>query len=207
MAGKSGSRRGPNPHDWSLLANADLVGHCCAGEPAAWREFVARFSGLVYATIRRYRLGDEDARDAFQATMASAHRQIERLAAPERVVSWLISIASRNAIDQLRARTRETLVSDWTDELAGRPARGSRPAPLADEALAELEASHYLHRALQDVPPRCRRLFDALYFEDPAPSYREIGRRERIAVGTIGPLRARCLDDLQRALTQRGWRE
>jgi hypothetical protein len=54
---------------------------------------------------------------------------------------------------------------------------------------------------------RCQALLRLLFFEDPAPDYQEISFRTGLAVGSIGPIRARCLKRLKKlytALYQRG---
>lgn len=47
------------------------------------------------------------------------------------------------------------------------------------------------------LPPSCQRLL-ALLVEDPPVPYAEISSRLGIAVGSIGPMRGRCLDRLRR---------
>ena len=52
-------------------------------------------------------------------------------------------------------------------------------------------------RALDGLPPRHRLLMRAL-FDDAAGSYHEIARDLDMPVGSIGPIRGRCLTQLRR---------
>ena len=51
--------------------------------------------------------------------------------------------------------------------------------------------------ALGGVSERCRRLLEALYYEDPTPSYSELSQRLGVPVGSLGPTRARCMERLK----------
>jgi DNA-directed RNA polymerase specialized sigma24 family protein len=88
--------------------------------------------------------------------------------------------------------------------------RGSHELPTADdlggastagdEAEAHLDAAACraaVTRALDSLPPRHRDLMRAL-FDEAAGSYHEIARDLGIPVGSIGPIRGRCLEQLRR---------
>jgi DNA-directed RNA polymerase specialized sigma24 family protein len=53
-----------------------------------------------------------------------------------------------------------------------------------------------LREALARLPPGCQRLIGKL-IEDPPLTYAQIGASLGIPVGSIGPLRGRCLDRLR----------
>ena len=69
-----------------------------------------------------------------------------------------------------------------------------------EEELTRLEEAASLYDALDRLELRCRELLEMLFFEDPAPDYREIANRTGLAVGSIGPIRARCLHRLKQLL-------
>jgi RNA polymerase sigma factor (sigma-70 family) len=60
--------------------------------------------------------------------------------------------------------------------------------------------------AVNDLPDRCRRLLELLYFEVTNPSYEEISRIMNMPVASIGPTRARCLDKLRTLFRRKGIR-
>lgn len=76
--------------------------------------------------------------------------------------------------------------------------------PVLSEIIQRWERQHYIHQALQRLGSPCRELINALFLEDPAPSYEEIARRFQIAVGSVGPTRGRCLSKLETTLREMG---
>jgi DNA-directed RNA polymerase specialized sigma24 family protein len=57
--------------------------------------------------------------------------------------------------------------------------------------------------AFEELSDRCRRLL-RLLIASPRPSYQEIAAGLDIAVGSIGPIRARCLKRLHALVSERG---
>jgi DNA-directed RNA polymerase specialized sigma24 family protein len=51
--------------------------------------------------------------------------------------------------------------------------------------------------ALSGLSERCKRLIEALYYEDPTPSYGELSQRLGVPIGSLGPTRARCMERLR----------
>ena len=63
--------------------------------------------------------------------------------------------------------------------------------------MAAAERHAALREALTDLPPAWQQLMAMLAADPPVP-YAEISSRLGIAVGSIGPTRARCLDRIRR---------
>lgn len=178
---------------------------CLEHADQAWDEMLRRYSNLIYSTILKVGLPPEEQEEAFQATVVAIYRQLPRLRQPERLLSWIIGIAWRQAVNRIRSRSRETRLEEVTDPIMAhaidRPAAG----PLPDEERLALARSQQLLEALEQLSERCQRLLGYLFFEDPAPDYQEISRREKIPIGSLGPTRARCLDKLRKLFQDRGW--
>ena len=62
-----------------------------------------------------------------------------------------------------------------------------------------------LRRAMSDLPPRCRRLVEMLFFDEPARPYLEIAETLGLAVGSVGFIRQRCLEKLRKSLLEVGF--
>lgn len=77
-------------------------------------EQVVREHGPVVLRVCRALLPASDADDAWSETFASALRAYPRLRPDSNVRGWLVTIAHRRALDQLRARGRR---ADPTDRL------------------------------------------------------------------------------------------
>ncbi len=175
-----------------------LVEGLSRGDDAAWRAFLASYGPVVYAVSRRFAADGIDPEDLFQETCLRALRSIDTLQNPERIGSWVYTIAYRLGIDALR-RGRLEAVADPHAALEVMRTDGSEP-PGPDHALERLEQIAQLIDALGELDERCRRLLTALYLEEPAPPYAEIGRRQGMPIGSIGPTRARCLLKLKNLL-------
>ena len=65
------------------------------------------------------------------------------------------------------------------------------------EDLERIERQHQVRTALAGASERCKRLIEALYYEDPTPSYAELSQRLGVPVGSLGPTRARCMERLK----------
>jgi RNA polymerase sigma factor (sigma-70 family) len=88
---------------------AALVARAASGDHEAWDGLVRRYSGLLYAVCRRYRLSPEDTADAVQTVWLRLLEHLHDLRDPERVSSWLATTASRESL-RLVARRRTTPV-------------------------------------------------------------------------------------------------
>jgi DNA-directed RNA polymerase specialized sigma24 family protein len=55
-------------------------------------------------------------------------------------------------------------------------------------------------QAFRQLGPRCQELLRALLLAQPALSYAEVAEAFGMPIGSIGPSRARCLDQLRRKL-------
>ncbi len=78
-------------------------------DESAWREFDARFRGVLLATGRRLGLSEADAEEAAQESMLQAFRDYRSGRYDRsrgRLSSWLISIARHRIIDIQRRRGR-----------------------------------------------------------------------------------------------------
>jgi DNA-directed RNA polymerase specialized sigma24 family protein len=72
-------------------------------------------------------------------------------------------------------------------------------------ALAGCEKEQLLRNALRTLSDRCRRLVEMLFFETPPRPYGEIAKSLTLATGSIGFIRARCLDRLRKKMEEIGF--
>jgi len=70
-------------------------------------------------------------------------------------------------------------------------------ADVAEQELLVAERHAALREALARLPPGCQRLIGKL-IEDPPLTYAQIAASLGVPIGSIGPLRGRCLDRLRR---------
>lgn len=185
--------------DRSTPSDDTLVRRCRDGDDGAWQLLVARYSDLAYSIALRCGLDRDAAGDVVQDVFLNLYKSLRRLRRTDRLVAW-VSKASRHAswrmARSLRARrSREQAVS--------RSEATRERLPPAE--LARLEQVHRVRMAYGRIGERCRRLLDALFVKAPQPSYEEIAADLGLAVGSIGPIRRRCLEKLAGALEELGY--
>lgn len=182
--------------------DAQLLLRCRRGEQAAWAALVRRYRRLVYAIALRAGLDEAGAADVFQTTFARLVEHLARIAQPDRLQAWLVTTAKREAL-LTRARALRTV----SITRPGDADDGADEAELVDEALLpdqvveELQQAALVRRALDTLDERCRTLLLLLFGDADDLPYEEIARRTGMAVGSIGPTRARCLSRLRKALS------
>ena len=99
-------------------------------------EHVVREHGTVVMRVCRALLSPTDADEAWSETFLSALQAYPRLRPDSDVRAWLVTIAHRKAIDQLRAASRRAVPSGHLPDVAthrsrarrARAARGARSA-------------------------------------------------------------------------------
>jgi RNA polymerase sigma factor (sigma-70 family) len=176
---------------------AKLVVAASDGDQAAWNELVERFSGLVWHVARSHRLGDSDAADVSQTVWLRLVESLPRLREPAAVGGWLATTTRHECLRVLRRSDREQ-PGDY-DTIEDIPSQDASP-----EAVVQLaEDRHLVRRALDRLSDRCRTLLHALAYS-PDESYADISAALGMPVGSIGPTRSRCLQQLRRELVAGG---
>lgn len=169
-----------------------LVARAARGEQSAWDEIVERFAPLVWSICRRFRLAEADALDVAQNVWLRLVEYLPSLREPAALPGWLATTTRRECLRVQRV--------SWQQEK--QLAQPEIDVP-ADEESTEVdqwviahERSVALRAAFAQLSRRCRELLAMLMRDPPAP-YSKISSDLRIPVGSIGPSRARCLEQLR----------
>ncbi len=183
------------PPDLPGVPTGDLVRAAADGSAAAWDELVHRFGGLLWSICRDHRLSPADAADVFQLTWLRLLERLDTLQDPARVGGWLATTCKRECLATIR-RGRRTSTSSEAVELA------LEPAPPADEGVLRADRDAAVWEAFARLGERCRRVLRALVTdaEDGPPSYVREAERLQMPVGSLGPTRKRCLNQLRELL-------
>jgi RNA polymerase sigma factor (sigma-70 family) len=171
---------------------ARLLSAATRGDQRAWDQLVERYSGLVWAITRGYRLGPVETADVVQTSWLRLIEHLPQIRNPDGIGGWLATTARRESLRAIR-RTARCEPSGEIQALAGTD---------DDEVDAELltaERDAGLWAAFERLPARDQALL-RLLTTDPAPSYEEIGAALGMPIGSIGPTRARALERLRREL-------
>ena len=172
---------------------ATLVEEARRGSQTAWDSLVERFLPLVTSLMRRYRVTGADADDVNQTVWLRLVEHLDRIDEPQALPGWLATVTRHECFRLQHVRGRTVPTDPQTSATFERPDH-------SPDMLAELVADER-HTALVDALlelPAQRRDLLLLLTEDPPLSYAEISRRSGIPVGSIGPTRARALQQLRR---------
>ena len=164
----------------------ELIERCLKGDQSAWKDLVLRYQRLVYSVAHVFCSNPEDVSDVFQQVWLELYQQLADLRQIDALPAWLITVTRRRSYAAIQARSgSEPLETDIAGDSA---------------ALVQVEREHSVERALDQLPDRCRRLIDLLYFDPSEPSYSQIAQAMGMPEASIGPTRARCLEKLRKFL-------
>ncbi len=173
------------------LPDAVLLSRCSEGSDEAWRMLVHRYKNLVFSTALDVGLEPDDAGDVFQEVWLELHRSIPRIRNPDALPRWLM-VATRRLSYKVAIKKRRS-VSGVSKDLVD-------SATLSDEAYVAMRTRQRLEEALDALGGRCAHLIRLLFLRPEKLPYEEISRLTGLAIGSIGPIRARCLEKLRAIL-------
>ncbi|MGH3565429.1 MAG: RNA polymerase sigma factor [Pseudonocardia sp.] len=179
------------------LSIAELLSAAGEGNPAAWKEIIRRYGGLVRAKVCSFRQQDADTLDAVQMTWLRLAENCHRIQFPERLGGWLATTASRECLRILRQTKRIPYAAEVMAEDVADPSIGP------EQHIIDTDTAQELWNLVAELPPRGRDLLQALFTDTPLP-YSEVARTIGIPIGSIGPTRARALQQLRRMADKRG---
>ena len=110
--------------------------------------------------------------------------------------AWLCTVAKRHTWRLLEKQRREQIGRD--EDL--RETAVFIPDLRSQRQMERWEAVEWLEQGLALLDDRCRELLLALYFSPEPPAYSDVAEALDMAVGSIGPTRARCLQRLKERL-------
>jgi RNA polymerase sigma factor (sigma-70 family) len=184
---------------YQRYSDAELIAACRQDEAGAWNELVARYERLVYTIPVRYGLSRAEADDVFQTVWITLLENLVTLREPERVASWLVTTTKRATWALRRGAEHERTQATDPAEMPEVPG-GLTP----EEEVSRFQQEQLTRQAASRLDPRCRRLLYYLYQDGDLPSYAEIADKLGLSIGSIGPIRARCLDKLRAILEDEG---
>ncbi len=155
-----------------------------------------KYERLVFSIPLSYGLSKEDAADIAQLTFSILIQSLDTLRDDSRLGGWLATVARRHTWRHME-RSRHEGTGGGRDVAGSATLLGRE-----EEEIGRWELLEWLNEGLSLVSEACRRLLQALYFDERQPTYAEIAERLNMPAGSIGPTRARCLENLRRALTE-----
>jgi RNA polymerase sigma factor (sigma-70 family) len=178
-----------------------LVRECCQGNQAAWSALIEKYKNLIFSIPIKFGLPREDAADIFQAVCLDLLSDLPQLREPRALPKWLMQTSYHKC---LRVKKQRLDLLDDPTEIEERPAATTEELP--EDMLYHVQREQMLRDAIAALPPRCNRLIGMLFFDDPPRPYQEVAKQLKLATGSIGFIRGRCLKSLRRRLETEGFR-
>jgi RNA polymerase sigma factor (sigma-70 family) len=178
--------------DWNHQDDTHLIESCLLGEPRAWEALLARYSRLIYAIPIHFGFPEPVVDEIFQETCVILIEKLHTLRDRARLNSWIMTITRRACLQFLRARGR----GDSYGNLDANATDGTA----LDERLLRLERQAVVWRAIDNLDLRCQQLLKALFFTEPRQPYEVIAAAINISPGSVGPIRARCLEKVRQEI-------
>jgi RNA polymerase sigma factor (sigma-70 family) len=172
-----------------------LVQAAADGDDRAWETLVEHFSGLIWSVAGAYGFARSEAADVTQVSWLRLVEHLGRLKDPSRLGAWLVTTTRRECLRRLRAGHYEVPASD---DQRFETLRSDVPSP--ESLVLKTERAVLIWRAFRQLDSRCQELLRALLLAHPALSYEEVAEAFGMPIGSIGPTRGRCLDQLRRKL-------
>lgn len=169
------------------LTDSELVERYIDGEESSFRELVGRYEGRIVNFIQRS-IGDrERAYDLAQETFIRVYRHIHRFDTSKKFSTWIYTIASNLAKNELRNRSRnplvlfQTLTSRWDDD--HRPLQFEDSSMRPDDLFRKRQLQDLVERAAEQLPEHHREVF--ILREIEGKSYEEIAEITDTQLGTV----------------------
>lgn len=172
-----------------------LVRECLRGNEDAWAALIDKYKNLIFSIPIKRGFAQEDAADVFQRVCLLLLAELGSLREPRALPMWLIRVTSRECSEwsrQERPHARAEPIEEEKVVLA------TEPSP--EELLAQVTEEQSLREALESLSPQCRQLIQMLFFEAETRPYQVVAGSLGLATGSIGFIRAKCLERIRRRL-------
>jgi RNA polymerase sigma-70 factor (ECF subfamily) len=171
----------------SDLPDNELVARFLDGNGLAFPELVGRYQSRLLNFIYRT-IGDRDrAEDLVQETFIRVYRHLHRFDQTKKFSTWIYTIASNLAKNELRNRSRNPLVlfqtikKNW--EADHRPLQWEDPSCRPDDLFRKRHLRDMVERAVEQLPEHHRVVFVLREME--GKSYEEISEITGVNLGTV----------------------
>jgi RNA polymerase sigma factor (sigma-70 family) len=168
-------------------SDSELIDGCLKGNSQAWESFIRRYQNLIYSVPIRYHFSMQDAADVFQTVCVILLQKLKTLRSMNSLSSWIYITTKRECWKFAKKRESEVPLEN-------------NPSFQVEANEEQLVLQFEVKRVLEQLPEKCRKLLTSLYYSNPPLSYEEITETMNIPFGSIGPTRARCLEQLRKRM-------
>jgi RNA polymerase sigma factor (sigma-70 family) len=183
----------------AVVEDERLVQACINGDEQAWNTLIDKYKRLIYSIPVKYGMSPDDASDIFQNVCVELFTNLPKLRKIRSLPSWLITVATHKCFHTQKKGRHEVELDAMEEDATA--AFATMPA----ETLQEVQQEQLVREAIRKLSPRCAEMVQLLFFEQPPIPYNELAKRLGLATGSIGFIRGRCLDRLQKILAEMGF--
>ncbi len=169
------------------LDDSGVVSAFLEGESRAFDELVNRYQNRLLNFVYRTTGDRERAEDLVQEVFVRVYRHIHRFDRSRKFSTWIYTIASNLAKNELRNRSRNPLVlfqtirRNWEDD--DRPLQFEDPGTRPDDLYRKRHLREVVEDAVEKLPPHHRNVFVLRELE--GKSYEEIAEITNCNLGTV----------------------
>jgi RNA polymerase sigma-70 factor (ECF subfamily) len=169
------------------LDDSGVVSAFLEGEQRAFDELVNRYQNRLLNFVYRTTGDRERAEDLVQEVFVRVYRHIHRFDRSRKFSTWIYTIASNLAKNELRNRSRNPLVlfqtirRNWEDD--DRPLQFEDPGSRPDDLYRKRHLREAVEDAVEKLPPHHRNVFVLRELE--GKSYEEIAEITSCNLGTV----------------------
>ena len=169
------------------LDDSAVVSAYLDGESRAFDELVNRYQNRLLNFVYRTTGDRERAEDLVQEVFVRVYRHIQRFDRSRKFSTWIYTIASNLAKNELRNRSRNPLVlfqtirRNWEDD--DRPLQFEDPGTRPDDLYRKRHLREAVEEAVEKLPPHHRNVFVLRELE--GKSYEEIAEITSCNLGTV----------------------
>lgn len=181
-------------------ADEQLVSECIKGNQEAWSQLIDKYKNLIFSIPLKYGFSRDEAGDIFQDVCLGLLSELPTIREPRALPKWIMQVTAHKCFHWKHKRSR--FVSSSYEEVA---LPQPEVAPEVLEILRQAEEEQIIRQAMSALSPRCRHLVHMLFFEQPSRPYKDIAVDLGIAVGSIGFLRQRCINQMKKKMDELGF--
>src|SRR4030095_2125094 len=189
------ARRAPKQPDAS--GDEALIASCLKGDQESWARLIDKYKNLIYSIPVKLGM-HQDASDIFQSVCVDLLAELPKLREHRALPKWLMQTCYHKCLHYRKTESRHVELQPDASAPDG------NSASLPEEMLVQLEREQAGRDAIAQLPSRCERMIQMLFFSFPPLPYDAVAKELRLATGSIGFIRGRCLTRLKKHLEKKG---
>lgn len=188
---------GKAAHDYKLVCRA--LQNC---DQKAYAELMSRYRESVYYMLLKMVNNKDDADDLTIEAFGKAFKRLHQYTPDFAFSTWLFKIASNNAIDFIRKKKNQVLLSldktNETEEGKGLAIDVKAEGLDPEENIIKKQKIDLLREVVDKLKPKYKQLVEMRYYEE--LSYEEIAEKLELPIGTVKAQLFRARDFLYNIL-------